>query len=105
MLNSQEKLKNLIKHDAWSDFVTGGLSSIGITQKDRDAVQPAVNQLQNAVYQQVSTTVPPKESGVFSTLMPGNDLFVVNGNLTTISKILVAVIVGIFIYLLVRIRK
>lgn len=37
----------LIKHDAWSDFVTGTLNDLGIDQGIRDAVQPVINQGQN----------------------------------------------------------
>ena len=101
----QEKLRNMIKHDAWSDFVNNTFSSIGITPAVRDAAQPAVNQLQNQVFQQNTTQVPPATSGVFGTLMPDNQFFIADGELTTVSKVLIGVVFLVLVYFLVKVRK
>ena len=45
----QERLANQIKFDMWSDAVTSGLNSLGISQDTRNLAQPVIDQAKNLI--------------------------------------------------------
>jgi hypothetical protein len=66
MKTISEKLFEMKRHDVWSDFVTQGLGSVGITQEIRDLAQPVIDKGKSLLPQGGAIPNPSVQDSNFS---------------------------------------
>jgi len=82
----QERLENMKKLDWFSDAVTGGLNSVGISQDIRNQAQPVIDQAKNLL---PKAGIAPATTGIFS--YPQATGYKYSGN---ISPVMIAAAIG-----------